>query len=70
MKVTYDNPIDSFGDLMTVAEWRDCVQDGAFRDYDGWGSLVKDGLQSNTNISPSQAHLIPPDATHINWYNR
>ncbi len=62
---------DYFGDLMTVAEYLECVECGAFIDYDGFGYAVKDGMvDEETFMYPSQRHELPEDATHILWFNR
>lgn len=60
----------SFGDLMTVEEFKSCVKSGGFIDYDGSGNAVKDGMLDRRDIFPSAVKTIPEDATHINWYNR
>lgn len=67
----YSEPLDDIGDLMTVKDWLSCVADGGFIDYDGFGHPVRDGLMDGTiDIWPSQADMVPQDATHIMWYNR
>lgn len=58
------------GDVMTVAHWREACEDGCFIDYDGFGSPMKDGKVARMTLYPSQRHLVPLDATHIEWYNR
>lgn len=58
------------GDVMTVEAWREACEDGMFIDYDGYGSPMKDGKVARMTISPSCRHLVPLDATHIEWYNR
>lgn len=66
----YCNDLPSYGDLMTVDEFRGSVACGGLIDYDGYGCPVKDGREANINIYPSYQHLIPLDATHIMWFNR
>ena len=69
------------GDLMTVEEYLEAVECGAFIDYDGMGEAVRDGLAGEYPvcpetgwpdwIKPSQGvEAIPEDATHILWFNR
>ncbi len=55
---------------MTVAAFKERVADGAFIDYDGFGSPLKDGRMADVLFYPSQVEELPPDATHILWYNR
>lgn len=62
---------DSEDDVYTVEEFREHVSCWAFVDYDGFGHPVKDGLSDpSILIKPSRVADIPPDATHIVWYNR
>ena len=67
--VEYSRELDTFGDLMTVKEFRENVECGGFIDYDGFGIPVKDSKQADFEIYPSIQHLIPLDATHIQWFN-
>lgn len=68
--VVYDKQPETFGDIMTVAEFREFVKEGGVTDYDGGGCPMKDGLMATLMITPSTIDKIPPDATHIQWYNR
>ena len=66
---------ESCGTVMTVKDWLGCVENGGFIDYDGSGSLCRDGKwESETGISPSDITVfkvtIPEWATHVVWYNR
>ena len=63
---------DILGDLMTVEEYLDSVEHGAFIDYDGYGHPVKNDMEdANLFIYPSEGDRhIPFDATHIVWFNR
>ena len=58
-------------DVYTVKEFLEFVEDGAFRDCDGYGYPVKDRLADESILFfPSNAKLrIPKDATHIIWFN-
>ncbi len=75
--------IDKEDHILTVAEWLDDVADGMFIDYDGYGeAIVWDGVSEDyviitrgpewgdSHIYPSEKDKVPPEATHINWYNR
>lgn len=70
--MSYNQKLSDYGDLMTVEDFLSAVEDGMFIDYDGSGCPVKDGMIDNdVLILPSLCpECIPPDATHIEWYNR
>jgi hypothetical protein len=55
-----------YGDIFTVDEWREAVEDGDFCNYDGCGYWVKDGMESRDEVF-STPQL---DATHVAWYNK
>ena len=72
--------IPSYGDLMTMKEWIECVEDGGFIDYDGNGSYARDvygygwGKQyiKGSTVYPSDLTKDKVDLshTHILWFNR
>ena len=66
----FDKPLADYGDLMTIAEFLEHVESGLFTDDDGMGSAVKDGLRGEEYIYPSSLDSIPPDVTHIQWFNK
>ena len=67
----YDAPVLPNDYVYTVAEFRRQVEKGFFIDYDGFGHPVRDGLADESDIvKPSRVKEIPPDATHIVWFNR
>lgn len=69
--LSYRGDIQHDDDVMTVAEWKESCEIGAFIDYDGFGYAVKDGKAAQDfSMLPSLQHLVPKDATHIVWYNR
>ena len=68
--IAYDDDISEYGELMTVDDWVACCESGGFIDYDGHGYPVRNGKCSNVLLKPSIRHLIPKDATHIEWFNR
>lgn len=68
---SYSRDAASYGDLMTVAEFREAAAEGHLIDDDGMGHPVKNGKENRAfYVYPSCASLIPKDATHINWYNK
>lgn len=69
--MAYDTKPFDFGEIMTVQDFRERVECRAFIDYDGSCHPIKDGLlDADIEIYPSMIELIPPDATHVQWYNR
>lgn len=69
--MNYNNPVPEYADLMTVEDFKNCVEVGGFKDYDGFGFPVKDGKEDDDLfILPSRLHEIPEDATHIAWYSK
>lgn len=66
------NDLPSYGNVMPLKDFIDCVKCGDFIDYDGYGSYVKDGKESNIEIYPSDVKnkLIRPEFDTIIWYNR
>lgn len=62
---------DGEDDIYTTDEFRACCKQGLFIDFDGSGHPVRDNLADlNIVVKPSRLENIPPDATHIVWYNR
>ncbi len=63
------------GDVMSIAEFREGVEESVFTDYDGYGKLMvgDDLVDHSTRIVPSNIWVldwIPSRYTHIMWYNR
>lgn len=62
----YDRPVPKYGDLMTIEEWNDAVNDGYIMDDDGSGYWVKDGMTCDDSVFGTDQE----DATHVIWYNK
>jgi len=70
--------IEEEDDLMTIDEFLECVRDGAFVDYDGFGNWAtatkKLGGWHSEGVFPSRVlsgRNVPPAwATHVVWYNK
>jgi len=64
--------IPDFGDVMSLEDFIDNVKCGGFIDYDGSGNYVKDGMESDITIYPSDFKhgAIRTDFDTIVWYNR
>jgi len=68
----------TWGDLLTVEEFEDCVECGAFIDYDGFGQWCNpdaNQLEDEIDVYPSDVGSLPYKSqrvqwTHILWYNR
>jgi hypothetical protein len=64
--------------VMTIAEWEECVADGLFIDYDGFGYFCNPATKSELNgfdVCPSMIGTPAYEQrkvewTHINWFNR
>ena len=65
------NTIPSYGDHMTLVEFRSCVKQGVFTDYDGFGKLATKEQMSDMRISPSTVNAdYPQELTHVVWFNK
>jgi hypothetical protein len=64
--------LSTYGDVMTLKHWLECVNSGGFIDYDGSGNYVRDGKESNISIYPSDVrhNSIRNDFDTIIWFNR
>lgn len=66
---------DPEDDKMTIAEFAENVEFGAFMDDDGFGVFGKNGMESSIYLIPSQFVRILEtfrdlEFTHVYWYNR
>lgn len=70
-KPTYSE-LPDFGDVMSLEDFIDNVKSGGFIDYDGSGNYVKDGMESDITIYPSDYDFgaIRTDFDTIIWYNK
>jgi len=64
--------ISNYGDVMSLESFIECVKDGGFIDYDGFGRYVKDDKESDINIYPSDIGYgaVRKDFDTIIWFNR
>lgn len=64
--------LPDFGDVMSLEHFIANVECGGFIDYDGYGSYVRDGKESNITIHPSDVKhgAVRKDFDTIIWYNR
>jgi len=64
--------LSDFGDVMTLEHWIECVNDGGFIDYDGFGRYVRDGKESNIDVHPSDVehNSVRDDFDTVIWFNR
>jgi len=66
--------IPDFGDLMTIDEWKENCQCGAYVNDDGIGNLAYHNQISNIVVYPSmifdeEFDSIKSDFTHVVWFN-
>ena len=64
----FTEEIPSYGDLLTIEEWKDAVAFGGFVRSDGsgcWATVDKMDWASNVWSGPP-----PEGATHVVWFNR
>jgi hypothetical protein len=66
----YTEKLPDYGDLYTVEEWKEALQDGSFISEDGSGYWVKDGLMCHDWDEEVFAATRPLDATHVMWFNK
>ena len=64
--------LSDYGDLMSLEDWLECVNEGGFIDYDGHGRYVRDGKESNIIVYPSdvQHNSVRDDFDSVMWFNR
>ena len=62
----------TYGDVMSLEHFIDCVKSGGFIDYDGYGHYCKDGMETNITIHPSDVKhkSIRKEFDTIVWFNR
>lgn len=70
---------EEFGDLMTLDEFLESVEEFFFMDDDGFGLPVKDNMvaefiwgeySEDVRVWPSRVDRIPEGTTHILWFNK
>ena len=66
----YTAKLPDYGDLYTVEEWKEALQDGSFISEDGSGYWVKNGLMCRDWNEEVFAATRPLDATHVMWFNK
>lgn len=64
--------LPDYGDLMSLKEFISCAKSGGFIDYDGFGYYVKDNMETNIVIKPSDVihKSIRKDFDKIIWFNK
>ncbi len=66
----YTEEIAKYGDVMSLEEWTEAVDQGFFTNEDGSGYFCKDGIMNRTIEVFSKAALGVTDATHVCWFNK
>lgn len=70
--------VDEMTAILTIEDWKESCEFGAFIDYDGYGTLLmkidENFYVVRDNFHPSDYmenfREIPKHVTHISWYNR
>lgn len=62
----YKKDLPDYGDLMTVDQWNESVENGTFTNDDGFGHWVKNNKESEDEVFSTPQK----DATHVIWYNK
>lgn len=65
-------PIPSYGDHMTIEEFKENCDDGMFTEYDGSGYYATESEVSNIEALPSRIKngIIETGWTHVVWFNK
>ena len=65
-------PHSTYGDLMPIEDFIDCVNSGGFIDYDGSGNYATATQESDIAVYPSdiKKEMYRKDFSHIMWYNK
>lgn len=58
---------DGCGDVFTIQEFFDMVNNGCINNYDGYGSY-SDGIYELESIK--DIYLLNPSFSHVVWYNK
>lgn len=64
--------LSDFGDVMTLKHFISCVKSGGFIDYDGYGKYIKDDMETDIEIYPSDVKNknVRKEFDKIIWFNR
>lgn len=64
--------LSSYGDVMSLEDFIDCVNSGSFIDYDGHGHYVKENKETDIMIIPSDVkhNSIRKEFNEVIWFNR
>jgi len=64
--------IPDFGDHMTLEEFKDSCDCGAYVNYDGIGQYASATQESSVYVKPSDVFngLLDTSYTHVVWYNK
>lgn len=64
--------VPDYGDVMLLVDFISNCECGGFIDYDGYGSYIKDGKETDIKIYTSDVkhNAVRDDFTEIVWYNR
>ena len=68
----FERKIPTYGSRMKLSDFIEDCESGGFIDYDGSGNYVRDNMESDIDIYPSDIkhNSVRKDFTEIVWYNR
>lgn len=69
MAVMFDVPADKYADIMTLKEFAECINCGAFIPDDGCGWIGTE-THYNYEFNVWTTATLPEGATHVHWYNK
>lgn len=59
-----------YGEVITVEEFKQGVENDSYIDYDGFGYPAQILYDDTFTVRPSVVDNIPADATHVVWFNK
>jgi len=63
-------PLPDCGVHMTIEEFEQAVEFGAFTDDDGCGRYATESEMSSVHFAPSDLWLTKGEWTHVVWFNK
>jgi hypothetical protein len=65
-------PVPDYGDVMSLIDFIDCVKEGGFIDYDGYGRYIINNYMTDIEIYPTDVknNYLRKEFDTIIWFNR
>jgi hypothetical protein len=64
--MSYVDPLPEYGDVFTISEFEEMVEDGSIIDDDGHGYWIKNGKSSKDDVFYTEKE----DADGVIWFNK